>query len=44
MQIQLFLNCTILSIIGFLPEPMRTMALLDASTGLRTSELMGLLV
>lgn len=31
-----------MAIIGFLPEPMRTMALIDASTGLRASELTGL--
>lgn len=31
-----------MAIIGSLPEPMRTMALVDASTGLRASELTGL--
>ena len=31
-----------MAIIGYLPEPMRTMALLDASTGLRASGLTGL--
>jgi integrase len=31
-----------MAVIAYLPEPMRTMALLDASTGLRASELTGL--